>query len=263
MSDTWHTVGTFIGMGAWIPWAILLISRLFRKGKVDFHETVPIQLGYTHFGPLIGLEGVIRAIGVDMFVTKVTLSVTKHKDNSTHNFEWWLLRPDELPGMHRTGEKWRSPYPITIVASQSQLHAITFIDLQTYSEIRSIEDGLYAAWNQLTNQTFQRSVYPDPGRLRDLSEKFRSSKVYIDSFKDINKLCYWEAGLYSLEIFIHTSKPDGIFPKEWQFKITREQIRTFELNVPSILDEVCGQRHSKYGYVPAKLTESVPRAEAP
>lgn len=79
MSDTWYAVGTFIGMGAWIPWAVLLLTRLFRKGRVDFHERTLIQLGYTHFGPLIELEGAMRAIGVDMFVTQATLSVTKHK----------------------------------------------------------------------------------------------------------------------------------------------------------------------------------------
>jgi len=263
MSDTWYAVGTYIGMLAWIPWVIILLTRLFRKGQVDFHETVPIQLGYTHVGPLIGLEGVMRAIGVDMFVTKVTLSITKHKDKSIHSFEWWLLRPDELPAVQTTGEKWRSPYPITIVASQSQLHAITFIDLQAYSEIRSIEDRLYEAWNQLRNQTFQGSLYPDPERLRNLFKQFRSSKLYTEPFSHINKLCYWDAGSYSLEIFIHASNPDGVFSKKWQFEITREQIRTFELNVPIILQEVCGLRQSQYRYVPAKLAKTDRKAETP
>ena len=79
MSDTWTTVLTFIGMGAWTPWTVLLLARLLRKGRADFYEKSLIQLGYTHWGTLIVLEGVMRAIGVDMFVTKATLSVTKHK----------------------------------------------------------------------------------------------------------------------------------------------------------------------------------------
>ena len=45
------------------PWMIALWKRFVRPGTIDIHETGTIEIGYSSFGPTIGLRGTLREIG--------------------------------------------------------------------------------------------------------------------------------------------------------------------------------------------------------
>lgn len=264
MSEIWSTVVSLIGAGAWIPWVIILLLKVFRKGKVDFHERLRAQIGYTAWGIVVILEGSLRALGADMFITKMTLSLTKCKDNSKHNLECWFFQPGALPGGRLARENWRSFYPTMVRVSQPQLYGMVFTDTQTYEEMRAITDELVKKWSMWRSKLFEGSDYAAPAHsktlpemAKSLFEEFKSSKVYAESSRDIDKLCYWDAGQYSLEMTVQTHKPNAVSRKKWQFEITKAQAKTFMLNIPSILEEVCGlPQQIEYASARVKLVEA-------
>lgn len=260
VTDIFFKIGSVFGMGAWIPWVITFLLRFFRKGQVSFYETVPMQLGYTAWGPVIVLEGVMRAMGHDMFVERAILSITKDKDKSIHDFEWWIVRPEISYTGRESGRGWPPAYPITLRTFQSEPRAIGFRDLKMYSEIKSVTNELSKEWSKQRGDLFlqlQRKAYlhagPSRESLMNLQKEFQKTKYWNEAFNRINKLCYWEAGSYSLKMVIHTSKPDGVFPEKRRFEITPEEAKMLELNAVTILEDVCGLRQWQYFYVPIEL----------
>ena len=67
------------------PWVIGLWKKFFRPGTIDIHETGTIEVGYSGFGPTIGLRGTLRAVHRDQFVRDIQLAVAKLKDDSKHS----------------------------------------------------------------------------------------------------------------------------------------------------------------------------------
>ena len=263
MSDTLSTIAAIVAAGAWTPWAAKSISKLFRKGQIDFYERLPAQLGYTPWGIGILLEGTLRTISADMFITKATLSLTRHKDGSSHDFECWHLQPALLPGGGMTKQGWRSFYPLMVRVSEPQHYAMAFTDRQTYGEMRAITDELLKQWVTERSRIFEERLYADPKYAKTLSdvvrrlfEQFKTSKVYLDSSREIDRLCYWEASSYSLKMTLHARRPDVTSHKKWELRVTKEETKVFRLNVLGILEEICGFRPAvDYGYVRVKLAQ--------
>src|SRR5438552_10322360 len=86
------------------PWVIALWRRFFRPGTIDIHETGTIEVGYSGFGPTIGLRGTLRAVHRDQFVRDIQVAIAKVKDGSKHSFEWVVFRAEKLTstGAERT-----------------------------------------------------------------------------------------------------------------------------------------------------------------
>src|ERR1700682_1369881 len=82
------------------PWIIALWRKAFRPGSIDIHETGTIEIGYSSFGPTVGLRGTLRAVHHDQFVRIIDLTVIKEKDAARHFFPWVVFRAEKLK---RTG----------------------------------------------------------------------------------------------------------------------------------------------------------------
>src|SRR2546422_2957411 len=95
LSDTeefraWATLAIAI-VALILPGAIWAWSTYWRKGTVDVHETFTIEVGFSSYGPTIGMNGTLRAVHHDLFIRSIDLVVTKMKDSSRYAFEWLLF----------------------------------------------------------------------------------------------------------------------------------------------------------------------------
>src|SRR3989339_1799575 len=75
-----------------ISYIIMIYRSYFIKPKIEIYETGFIQVGYSQFGPTIGLLGTIRALHKDCFIPAIRLRVNKNKDSSIHDFVWFVFR---------------------------------------------------------------------------------------------------------------------------------------------------------------------------
>jgi len=234
------------------PWMVALWKKYFRPGKIEIYETGNIEIGYSAFGPTIGLNGTLRCLNRDLFVQKISLELVKEKDSSKHNFEWGVFRTEKLTVGGNEQASLELPSGFMLLTSVPYRYNIQFHDLPLQSEMRPIINKVKEEWSkkvagidktELTKLLSQNLSLPiqlqDP--FGPLYDTFSKSSTHVDSFASLNQICYWEEGNYSLKMTVRTSKPDKHFEKKWQFKLNKEEVKIVRLNVLKLLQDTCNR----------------------
>ena len=76
------------------------IERLFqrRRAVIDVHSAGRLEVGFSNFGPTLGLQGTMQAINADEFISFSKVIVVSVADNLRHEFQWGVFRPQSFPG---------------------------------------------------------------------------------------------------------------------------------------------------------------------
>lgn len=127
------------------PWIRFFYKRFFRKGRIDIFPTGTMQVGYSGFGPTIGLNGTFRCINQGNFVQSIDLKVIKHKDDSKHYFHWTVFRSQKLTLKGEEAEL-ELPYSFMINISQPKRYNILFADMNTRDEMQTVLRNVYKDW---------------------------------------------------------------------------------------------------------------------
>jgi hypothetical protein len=90
----WTDVGALIvAIAALIqPWLIAIWKRYFRRGTVELQTLGNLEVGYSTFGPTLGIVGGVRSIHQDVFIKSVKAVVTRD-DKAEVELEWRFLKP--------------------------------------------------------------------------------------------------------------------------------------------------------------------------
>jgi hypothetical protein len=80
---------------------------------------------------------------------------------------------------------------------------------------------------------------------------FRKQQVYSETYLQLDRICYWKEGNYSVEMVVVTSDPEQSFAKEWSFHLTAVDAESLKSNVSTIIDDVCRQER----FVPYHFAE--------
>jgi hypothetical protein len=78
-------------------WAIALWRRFVSRGVVHIYPTASIEIGFSSYGPTVGLLGTLRAQGRDVFVRRMRDHVVRLRDRAEHHFNWRAFRPHVIP----------------------------------------------------------------------------------------------------------------------------------------------------------------------
>src|SRR5687767_14744653 len=77
------------------PWLLALWRR--RSGTIDVYETGgAVEVGYSGFGPTVGLRGTLRAAHRDQFIRDIRVTIVKKRDGSTHVFDWLVFKAEKI-----------------------------------------------------------------------------------------------------------------------------------------------------------------------
>jgi len=240
------------------PWLSALWNRLFRRADIDIHPTTRIEVGYGGLGPTIGLTGTLRAIHRDQFVESIHLLVTKSKDGSHHEFDWILSRAGKFSASGtEVSAELVSGLMLTVVQPHS--YNILFQDAGTQEEIRKHMDAVRSEWSKqvsgvgqlsagatvralTTHQDIESLVKEQTQQqLSELFKEFVKTNAATDGYTAIDRLMYWEAGQYLVEMVVSTTRPDVEIAEEWMFELTPDDIKSLRLNSVVILRETCNQ----------------------
>jgi hypothetical protein len=74
------------------------IERVFqrRRAVIDVHPAGRLEIGFSNFGPTIGLQGTMQAINGDEFISFSKVTVERVADNLRHEFQWAVFRPQSF-----------------------------------------------------------------------------------------------------------------------------------------------------------------------
>ena len=78
------------------------ISRLFQhyRATIDVHPAAAsrLEIGFSNYGPTVGLQGTLRAIGDNSFITTAKVTIERVADHLRHEFDWAIFRQQSLSG---------------------------------------------------------------------------------------------------------------------------------------------------------------------
>jgi len=137
-----------------------------------------------------------------------------------------------------------------LLTSVPYRYNIQFHDLLLQSEMRPIINKVNEEWSkkiaEIDKAELMRLLSQNlslPVQLQDpfgpLYDTFSRSSTHVDSFTSLDRMCYWEAGKYSLKMIARTSKPDRLFEKQWQFTLNEQEVKIIRLNVQKLLQDTC------------------------
>ncbi len=244
-------------LGPWIisgialiqVWVIAMAKKL-RKASVDIYESGTIEVGYSGFGPTLGLTGTLRAVRKDVFIKRVTVKVIKLKDGATHNFNWRAFRSNTFSLNPSDPVQLEIASSFLLTEENPFKYNIFFVDDSFAAEVAPKVGGLSARWYEFrTNRLKQLEaefkdtfslLLENPMLNATLYDEFSASGGVLDSYTVLDRACYWEAGDYQIFINIEATKPDKVFTKGMRYVLTDDDVNLLRLNTITILRSLCG-----------------------
>lgn len=251
-----ETVKQAVNLGPWIIsaiallqyWVIELYMKL-RKPEIEIYESGTIEIGFSNFGPTIALNGTLRALHRDAFVKSIFLDVTRKRDNASYHFDWRAFRSNIIKLSPSDPINLELASSFLLTKQEPHKYNIFFVDDKFVNDIGSKLIKLPLKWQDFKNNKLKdmQEQHPDiykalanePLLDKLLYDEFAKSGQSTDEYTVLDRSFYWDACEYELKISIEATKPDKIFTKTFNFKLSDDDIQKLRLNVISIIDVLC------------------------
>jgi len=226
-------------------WVKILWDKYFRKGAIDYYETGTIAIGYNMSGPVLGLNGTLRALNKDVFIRSMDLLVVRERDRAQHVFKWIAFQSPKIEIAGSQPSPMEIPSGFLVSPNSPHRFNIIFNDNDLFKDIGPLLNSYISEWRSITKQLtkiWSPSIGVPPqeevlSRQHSLIEDFRKSKIHVDTYTALDRKCYWEPGDYRLIVNVVVSKPDNVITKMYNFSITQADSNNFKLNVITMLEQ--------------------------
>ena len=233
--DHWEgVVATIALLQVWAYWSW---KWLFRKPDLQVYPSGSVEIGYSEFGPTIGLFGTLKPQNGDVFVKRMRLRVQRVRTKEEHIFTWIAFRSPVMT----FGQAGTPPpeLPSGFIVSQSQPHRynVVFNDPEIQADLRiALQPLKPLTLEQADSLRFAKGSIG----WKELYDKYRTDyyrmREYTDAFDRLNRRCYWEADQFEIEILIDTDKGDAQYKKSLTIQLSDEQVKQLRLNATVMLE---------------------------
>lgn len=218
------------------------------KARVEVHETHHIYLGYSAYGPVINLTGTLRALDRDVFIRNMEVSLVRKSDSSTHRFEWGTFSSKKLI-LAIQPQDYEIPSGFMLTTTEPKAYNISFMDIPTQNKVI----GHFA--RVMMEAEAARSLDCGIDELEtngEASTGIAKTPLVTDAESELDRLCYWTAGEYSMLLKVNTATPDRTFYKEWDFVLTPEDEKLLRRNVNLVIRSAQGQTIGSFPFAVAE-----------
>jgi hypothetical protein len=141
--------------------------------------------------------------------------------------------------------------------SQPKRYNIAFFDTETRDEMQIKVQNLKEEWMKLLIEEIQEQGIQDETRIsKKYYDVFFQTPIYVDTYTQLDRLCYWESSKYQLLLKVYTSKPNRIFKESWKFSLREEEVKGIRLNALKILQDTCGVKsYGQYNFAYARYED--------
>lgn len=253
MADTASTTqwGPWIisGLALAQVWIIALFKK-FKKPQVDIYESGNVEIGFSGFGPTIGLMGTMRCLHKDVFVQRMNATLTKLKDKSVHTFNWRAFRPNTYSLNPAEPPRFEVASSFLLTSNNPFKYNIFFVDESFTAEIAPKVGEVSKSWIDFRMKRLieLKKQYADKFELllgnpmldQTLYEEFFNSGALTNAYTILDRSCYWEPADYTLSVQVQAAKPNRIFKKDFSFSLSEDDVKLLHLNTIAILRTLCG-----------------------
>ncbi|MGH9461953.1 MAG: hypothetical protein ACRD1X_12090 [Vicinamibacteria bacterium] len=226
-------------------WMIAAWKQFVSAARLSVHESARIEVGYSAYGPTVGLHGVLRTSNKNAFVESVRLVVIKLRDFSQHEFEWEMFRASQI---RSDGGYTEIPAGFLVRLDQPYRYNIVFSDKRTQEEVLPSLLKVTREWGSYTLSK-QPDIYKLMGE-QNLSYEVATELLYTQEFIKTNgawqqawelltRRNYWEAGEYDLSVTVKAAPPTKTISRQWRFTLDSNDADGFNLNAIVTLQQMC------------------------
>lgn len=232
------------------------ISKLIRGlvNKVDLYPTGRLEVGFSSFGPTIGLAGSLRAVPNSQFVQRMLVQVVRARDRATYTFEWAVFRPLSVGPTDLKDMQLATGF--VIGAGEARPINVQFHDQNTRTRIDGPLSELRGHWlSFLKQQPVPMGEIP-PVDLPKLYNAFGESPakpVVSEIYQDIARSFYWEPGDYELTLNVLTANPYKEFERTMGFVLSDEDSRQLRLNLIGTMLNACGVPTAHFNFANVEI----------
>ena len=244
LTGVWNTATAIAVVALVQPWVYWFYRKYGRGGHLDVHHTGNIEIGFSTLGATIGLQGTLRSLDREFFVSSMTLDIVRESDNSQHTLEWAAFRPP-LVLVGEPKDPVEMPAGFLLQPTAPRRYHIMFNDSAAQAAAKQVTDPLQAAWFAALSS----KGIPSDKHQEYYDTEFRLTPLHVTTFSDLDPIMYWQAGSYRLRLRIHTTRPDRDFQENWKFSLTPTDVSGLRGNrIPTILTalNLTGRWHFAY-----------------
>jgi hypothetical protein len=267
--ETWTLIVAVVALMQ--PWLISVYKRIVKAGKIDIYETASPEIGFSAFGPTIGLFGTLRSHDREMFIRIAELDTLKLDDQSVRKFDWIAFRALTTVVGRPTNEL-EVTLPASFMVNPLQPHPynIMFSDSEIRARIQIILTPLKEQWtSSLVNSPKIKAALARPSDRQQTEimkianeafTKFSNDNAYSAALSRLIALLPWQVGNYAITLRLRTDEPTRVYKNTWYFQLTENDQNNLKSNAEKILQELCLETTVQYFFAyPQYIQASVMR----
>lgn len=218
------------------------LSKIWRlaKGKIIFYPAGRLEIGFSDFGPTIGINGTLCAQALDQLIVRSEIKLTRLRDNATYSYDWALFR--EVDYIQLQNSKIDVATAFSVIAGQSKKINIQFHDRNTLD--------LYKDYLIKLRVSYSKYISENKGETEDaLREIFcKDNQERIEAYHKMGKYFYWQPGDYKFEISFFTGNSRNKFCYAYNFSLSEEECSQIDLNRVLLIDAALFKPPPEYNF---------------
>ncbi len=222
----------FAAAGPWAS-AIIALAALFRpeitrlywrqRSAIDVHlaGVGPIEIGFSNFGATVGLQGTLRAIGRDQFITMGQLTI------------------EVLMSAPQQGIEIAAGFALPVAAPRR--FNMQFHDTGTQQRMKPPLAEIQRLWLEYLQENSIILVNLAPNQIRTTYDAFHQAKqpAISTQFQTLEQQFYWIEGAYRLTLNLTTSRPDRRISFAYTYQLLETESKLLRLNLVGCLLVAC------------------------
>lgn len=259
--STWISgVSTFIAILAFFRNDIARWHRK-RKSEIRFYPIGYIEIGYSSFGPTIGIIGSFWPFYYDQFIKRINLEIERDDDNAHVSFSWHIFKSAQATFDLITQEEQQTQiegaFPFLVSKNYGTNLNTLFVNNKKRRVVQTLRSDFLENYQHFYQQpeiiqALQQSIEKGQNisAIALYNAYVEQHPVYMKQLKnDISREFWWKAGTYKAKMRIHSEEPEKTYVYKFNFEITqRDESYLFE-NVDRVLMETAGVKPVRYNFI--------------
>lgn len=226
-----------------------MVNPFTRKAKLKNHIANTIEIGFSQYGPTLGISGVLIALSHIILVEKISINLMHKTEGTQHIFDWFAFRPHQFTEISYSQFDLRTPSKFTVISTQPYKYNIIFSDYHQYTAMNPTLKKIRTSWEKRVEKSTPVSLED----YKNLFGNFTAGNWFSDFIRELQEMSYWEEGEYFVTTIISTESPKTYLELKKSFSLGLDDVENLKQNSFAIIADLCHQPGLKYNVTTATL----------